>query len=68
MSVQEAAELAFGLLWMVEHHTLKSGDAYEALSKALDKEAKKRGIQAAIDAGHEADHPEGCDWWAGKKE
>lgn len=30
-------------------------------------EAEQR-IEAAIDAGYEADHPPGADWWAGKKE
>jgi hypothetical protein len=28
------------------------------------QKALRQGIEAAIDAGHEADHPPGADWWA----
>ena len=30
--------------------------------------ALRKGIEVAIEAGYEADHPPGADWWAGKKE
>jgi|GEM_PF-6259410 len=63
----DAAKLAFGMLWMIEYHRDHELAAYKALSDVLTQEDKARGIEAAIDAGHEADHPAGCDWWAGKK-
>lgn len=68
--VHEAAELACGLLWMVEDRREKVRTAFHALRDALGGSGSKglgKAIQRAIDAGHEADHPPGCDWWAGKK-
>ena len=67
--IEEAAELAYGVLWMAEPHSGKVCDAFHALRDALGgsgSEGLGRAIQAAITAGHEADHPAGCDWWAGK--
>lgn len=60
--LRAAIELAYGLLWMSSLRGKKAQAAFEALSTALDHEAKGRGIKAAIDAGYEADHPEGCDY------
>jgi hypothetical protein len=68
--IHEAAELACGLLWMVEDRREKVREAFHALCDALGGSGSKglgKAIQRAIDAGHEADHPPGCDWWAGKK-
>lgn len=66
--IEAAAETAFGLLWMIDSEPgTKRFAAKQALGSVLNKEAKKRGIKAAIDAGHEADHPQGADWWAGMK-
>lgn len=65
--LESVIELAYGLLWMSSLRGKKSQAAFEALGAALDHEAKGRGIKAAIDAGHEADHPAGCDYWAGMK-
>ena len=67
--LRQAALLALGLLWMTERQSDKVHRAYTTLRDALGgKEALREGIQAAMDAGHEADHPHGADWWAGKKE
>lgn len=67
--LRSAALLALGLLWMTERQSDKVHRAYTTLRDALGgKEALREGIQAAMDAGHEADHPHGADWWAGKKE
>lgn len=67
--MQMAMELAFGCLWMIDpERSARAYAARQALVRFLDQAAKKRGIQAAIAAGFEADHPHGCDWWAGKKE
>lgn len=66
--LQTAALLALGLLWMTERQSDKVHRAYTTLRDALGgKEALREGIQAAMNAGHEADHPNGADWWAGKK-
>lgn len=70
-TIQSAAELACGLLWMVEDRHGKVRDAFHALRDALGGSGSKglgKSIQRAIDAGYEADHPPGCDWWAGKKD
>lgn len=65
--LQTAALLALGLLWMTERQSDKVHLAYTTLRDAWGgKEALRQGIQAAMDAGHEADHPHGADWWAGK--
>lgn len=69
--IEEAAELACGLLWMVEDRREKVRAAFHALRDALGGSGSKglgKAIKRAIDAGHEADHPPGMDWWAGKKE
>lgn len=67
--IRPAALLALGLLWMTERQSDKVHLAYTTLRDALGgKEALRQGIQAAMDAGHEADHPHGADWWAGKKD
>ena len=67
--LQTAAERAFGRLWMIEaERDPRSHEARQILADVLDMEARRRGIEAAIDAGHQADHPPGCDWWAGKPE
>ena len=69
MQERQAALLALGLLWMTERQSDKVHRAYTILRDALGgKDALRKGIQAAMDAGHEADHPHGADWWAGKKE
>ena len=68
--IEEAAELACGLLWMVEDRREKVRAAFHALRDALGGSGSKglgQAIKRAIDAGHEADHPPGADWWAGKK-
>ena len=70
-NIEVAAELACGLLWMVEDRSEKVRAAFHALRDALGGPGSKglgNAIQRAIDADHEADHPPGCDWWAGKKE
>src|SRR5574337_1038719 len=69
--IEEAAELACGLLWMVEDRRKKVRAAFHALRDALGgsgSNGRGKAIRRAIDAGHEADHPPGADWWAGKKE
>jgi hypothetical protein len=66
---EKAALLALGLLWMTERQSDKVQLAYTTLRDALGgKEALRQGIQAAINAGLEADHPADADYWAGKKE
>lgn len=68
--IREAAELACGLLWMVEDRNGKVRAAFHALRDALGGSGSKElgaAIKRAIDAGHEADHPPEADWWAGKK-
>lgn len=68
-TLRQSALLALGLLWMTERQSDKVHRAYTTLRDALGgKEALRQGIQAAMDAGNEADHPHGADWWAGKKE
>lgn len=67
--IESAALLALGLLWMTERDNDKVQAAFKTLRDALGgKNALRKGIEAAIDAGYEADHPPGADWWAGKKE
>lgn len=69
--IEEAAELACGLLWMVEDRREKVRAAFHALRDALGGSGSAglgKAIKRAISAGHEADHPPGADWWAGKKE
>ena len=57
------------MLWMTERHSPNAQAAFQTLRNALGgQDALRRGIEAAIDAGFEADHPPGADWWAGKKE
>lgn len=66
--MQTAVEFAFGCLWMIDpERSERAYAARQALVPFLDQPAKGRGIKAAIAAGFEADHPPGCDWWAGKK-
>lgn len=65
--VRADAELALGILWMVEDRSKKVRDAHNILRDSLGKEGLKRGIQRAIEAGYEAEHPLSADWWAGKK-
>lgn len=68
--LREAAELACGLLWMIDERSNKVREAYRALVAAIGGPGSpglKRSIQRAIDAGFEADHPDGATWWAGKK-
>ncbi|AEI71169.1 hypothetical protein [EBPR siphovirus 1] len=65
--LQSAALLALGLLWMTERDKVQA--AFKTLRDALGgQNALRQGIEAAIDAGYEADHPPGADWWAGKKQ
>lgn len=67
--IESAALLALGLLWMTERDNAKVQTAFKTLRDALgSKDALRKGIEAAIEAGYEADHPPGADWWAGKKE
>lgn len=54
----------------VEDRREKVRAAFYALRDALGGAGSKglgKAIKRAIDAGHEADHPPGADWWAGKK-
>jgi len=66
-----AAELACGLLWMMEDHRHPHTKiAFVNLLDALGgpgSEGLGRAIKRAIDAGYEADHPPGATSWAGKK-
>ncbi len=67
-TLRAAALLALGLLWMTERQSDKVHLAYTTLRDALGgKDALRQGIQAAINAGHEADHPAEAAYWAGKK-
>lgn len=67
--IESAALLALGLLWMTERDNDKVQAAFTALRDALGgQNALRQGIEAAIYAGYEADHPPGADWWAGKKD
>lgn len=67
--IESAALQALGILWMSERTSAKTQDAFRVLRNALGgKDALRKGIEAAIDAGYEADHPPGADWWAGKKD
>ena len=67
--IESAALLALGLLWMTDRDNDKVQTAFQTLRNALGgMDALRKGIEAAIDAGYEADHPLGADWWAGKKE
>ena len=67
--IESAALLTLGLLWMTERGNDKVQAAFKTLRNALGgMNALRKGIEAAIDAGYEADHPLGADWWAGKKE
>ena len=67
--LEQSAFLALGLLWMTERHDEKTSAAYTALRDALGgRSALRQAIKSAIDAGYEADHPQGADWWAGKKD
>ncbi len=50
---------------------LYSQSQFEQLCRAIVRcatDALRKGIEVAIEAGYEADHPPGADWWAGKKE
>ena len=68
-SIESAALLALGLLWMTERDNDKVQAAFKTLRDALGgQNALRQGIEAAIDAGYEADHPPGAGWWAGKKD
>ena len=67
--LEQSALLALGLLWMTERQNPKVKAAYAILRDALGgRSALGQAIKAAIDAGYEADHPHGADWWAGKKD
>ena len=67
--IESAALLALGLLWMTERDNAKVQTAFKTLRDALgSKDALRQAIEAAIDAGYEADHPPGAGWWAGKKD
>lgn len=69
--IEEAAELAYGLLWMIDERSQKVQAASNALRDALggpSSPGMRRSIERAIAAGYEADHPDGCTWWAGKKD
>ena len=67
--IESAALLALGMLWMTERDNAKVQTAFKTLRDALGgKDALRKGIEAAIEAGYEADHPPGADWWAGKKD
>lgn len=67
--IEAAALLALGILWMDDRRSDKTHAAYTALRDALGgREALRRAIQTAIDAGYEASHPAGADWWAGKRD
>lgn len=68
MTIEAAATLALGILWMTERHDAKTHAAYTTLRDALGgRVGLSKAIKAAIDAGYEADHPSSADWWAGKK-
>lgn len=67
-AIAQAAELAYGALWMVMHLGEKQKIAKDTLTQALDQQGRARGIQAAVNAGLQADHPSSADHWAGKNE
>lgn len=67
-ALRKDAELALGILWMIDEREGLVHDAFNVLHEALGKEGLRRGIKHAIDRGYEAQHPSGADWWAGKKE
>lgn len=59
--LESAALLALGLLWMTERDKVQA--AFKTLRDALGgQNAPRQGIETAIDAGYEADHPPG---WLG---
>ena len=59
--IESAALLALGLLWMTERDNAKVQTAFKTLRNALGgKNALRKGIESAIDAGYEADHPPGA--------
>jgi hypothetical protein len=69
--IEEAAELAYGLLWMIDERSPKVLAASRALRDALggpSSPGMRRSIERAIAAGYEADHRDGWTWWAGKKD
>lgn len=71
MGIQEATELAFGILWTIDQeraHDPRPLRAKQVLAGALDQDAKGRGIRAAIALGYQADHPPGATYWAGMPE
>ena len=53
----EALCLAYGLLWMSEQENDLCNNAWKFLKDGLNREQKKSGIQAAMDAGFEAQVP-----------
>lgn len=68
--IKRAAEFALGVLWMTEFHSRKVRDAYATLCNAFGGPGSKgleAAIQRAVEAGYEADHPPGADWWCGKE-
>ena len=68
--IESAAELALGLLWMTEYRNGKVSAAFSALRDVFGSSGSKglgKAIQRAIEAGHEADHPPGTDWWCGRE-
>lgn len=66
--IEQAAELAYGALWMTMHLKKKQQTAKDALAEALSNNGRERGIQSAIDHGLQADHPSQADYWSGKQE
>lgn len=69
--IEQAAELAYGVLWMIDERSPKVQAASNALRDALggpSSPGMRRSIERAIAAGYEADHPDGWTWWAGKKD
>lgn len=64
-------ELAYGLLWTVETDREELHRARQAIYAAFGQdrqECARRGIEAALALGHEADHPTNADYWAGIKD
>lgn len=69
--IEQAAELACGILWMTAALSRTEKTVYKLLSEALGGDGSDglcKAIQRAIDAGYEADHPNGAEWWAGKEQ
>lgn len=69
--IEEAAQLAYGILWMIDERSPKVRAASNTLRDALggpSSAGMRKSIERAIAAGYEADHPDGCTWWAGKKD